>query len=145
MKTYHWDVLVTFHWDVIGCFIWDVPATSLGRTERRRYDVATTSCCRVVTFNVSVWLTGLLLTIGNILIKSWNIHIHFALDWSNAAWSIWWLKQLIKSCKLNESVVAITNSSCVCLLFECFLFWKYKNLTLHLPWLPFKPKQFGVG
>ena len=47
VKTYHWDVLATFHWDVIGCFIWDVPATSLGRTERRRYDVATTSCCRV--------------------------------------------------------------------------------------------------
>ena len=47
VKTYHWDVLATFHWDVVGCFIWDVPATSLGRTERRRYDVATTSCCRV--------------------------------------------------------------------------------------------------
>ena len=49
VKTYHWDVLATFHWDVVGCFIWDVPATSLGRTERRRYDVATTSCCRLGT------------------------------------------------------------------------------------------------
>ena len=47
VKTYHWEVLATFHWDVIGCFIWDVPVTSLGRTERRRYAVATTSCCRV--------------------------------------------------------------------------------------------------
>ena len=47
LKTYHRDVLATFHWDVVGCFIWNVPATSLGRTERRRYDVTTTSCCRV--------------------------------------------------------------------------------------------------
>ena len=46
MDTYHWDVLATFHWDVVGCFIWDVPATSQGRTERRRFDVAM-SCCRV--------------------------------------------------------------------------------------------------
>ena len=65
--TYHWDVLVTYHWDVVECFIWDlfetswgrtdgtsllrplktssgrfiwdIPATSLGRPERRRYDV----------------------------------------------------------------------------------------------------------
>ena len=49
VKTYHWDVLATFHWDVGGCFIWDLPTTSLGRTERCRYDVATTSCCRVGT------------------------------------------------------------------------------------------------
>ena len=47
VKTYHWDVLVMFYWHVVGCFIWDVPATSLGRTERRRYDVTTTLCCRV--------------------------------------------------------------------------------------------------
>ena len=47
MDTYHWDILVTYHWDVIGCFIWDVPATLLGGTKRSRYDVATTSCCRV--------------------------------------------------------------------------------------------------
>ena len=50
VKTYHWDVLATFHWDVVGCFIWDVPATSLGRIERPRYDVATTSCCRVGSY-----------------------------------------------------------------------------------------------
>ena len=35
----------------LGCFIRDVPATSLGRTKRRRYDVATTSCCRVGSFS----------------------------------------------------------------------------------------------
>ena len=34
---------------------------------------------------VSVWLTGTLLTIANILIKSWNVHFHLALDWSDAA------------------------------------------------------------
>ena len=50
MKMYHWDVLAMFHWDVVGCFIWDVPTTSLGRTERRCYNVATTSCCRVCIF-----------------------------------------------------------------------------------------------
>ena len=47
VETYHWDVLPTFHRDVVGCFIWDVLATSLGRTERRRYDVAKKSCCRL--------------------------------------------------------------------------------------------------
>ena len=45
VKIYHWDVLATFYWDVVRCFIWDVPVTSLGRTKRRRYDVATMSCC----------------------------------------------------------------------------------------------------
>ena len=30
------------------------------------------------------------------------------------------------------------------LLFECFVFRKYKNLTFHLPWLSIKPKQLGV-
>ena len=45
VKTYHWDVLATFNWDVVGCFIWDVPVTLLGRPERPRYDVATTSGC----------------------------------------------------------------------------------------------------
>ena len=79
---------------------------------------------------VSVWLIGILLTIGNILIKSWNVHVHFALDWSNAAWPIWWLKQSIKPCKLNESLVAITNMSCVYLLTFVWVFW-----TFYLPWL----------
>ena len=55
METYHWDVLATFHGDVVGCFIWDVTATSLGRTERRRYHVATTSCCRVGLFIILFW------------------------------------------------------------------------------------------
>ena len=31
----------------------------------------------------SVWLTGILLTIGNILIKNLNVHFHFGLDWTN--------------------------------------------------------------
>ena len=39
MKTNYWDVLTTFHWDVVGCFFWDTPATLLGHTERRCYDV----------------------------------------------------------------------------------------------------------
>ena len=47
VERYHWDVLATFHWDVVECSIWDVPARSLGRIERRRHDVVTTSCCRV--------------------------------------------------------------------------------------------------
>ena len=47
MKTYHWDVLSTFHWYAVGYFIWDVPATSLGHTEGRPYDVATTSYCQM--------------------------------------------------------------------------------------------------
>ena len=41
------NLLETFHRNVVGCFIWDVPATSLGRIDRRHYDVATTSCCQV--------------------------------------------------------------------------------------------------
>ena len=51
VKTYlrrRWDVLATFHCNVVECFIWDVPATSLGRTERCRHDVATPSCCWVI-------------------------------------------------------------------------------------------------
>ena len=47
VETYQWDVLATYHWDVVGCFIWDVLATSLGRIERRRCDVAMTSPCLV--------------------------------------------------------------------------------------------------
>ena len=71
-----WDVVETYWWDVIimsvvimthtnktswrhinqkfwrrsiesSCFIWDVDAMSLGRTKRRRCNIATTSCCRV--------------------------------------------------------------------------------------------------
>ena len=42
-----------FQRDVVGCFIYDVPAMSLGRTERRRYDVATTFYCRVGALLVS--------------------------------------------------------------------------------------------
>ena len=50
---YHWDVLATLHGDVIVCFIWDVTATSFERTEKRRYDVATTSCWRVTRKDTS--------------------------------------------------------------------------------------------
>ena len=57
MKTYHWDVLATFHWDLVGCFIWDVPATLLGCTKRRHYDIATTSHCwvGVTYFILHLW------------------------------------------------------------------------------------------
>ena len=65
---------------------------------------------------VSVWLTGILLTIVNISMKCWNIDFHLTLDWSNAAWPIGWLKLSLKLCKLNGSVVPITNTSCVYLL-----------------------------
>ena len=34
---------------------------------------------------VSIWLTGILLTIANILIKSLNVYFHLVLDWRNAA------------------------------------------------------------
>ena len=47
VETYYWDVFETFHRDVAECFIWDIPAMLLERTERRRYDVAATSCCQV--------------------------------------------------------------------------------------------------
>ena len=74
---------------------------------------------------VSVWVTGILRTIANILIKSWNVNFHHALDWCNVAWPIWWLKQSIKPCKLNDPVVAITSTSCVyrltCAWVFCFL------------------------
>ena len=65
---------------------------------------------------VLVWLTRILLIIVNILMKGWNIHFHLVLDWSNAVWPVWWLEQSIKLCKLNESVLAITNTSCVFIL-----------------------------
>ena len=52
---------------------------------------------------VSVWLTGILLTIANILINSRNAHFHLTLEWSDAA--------SIKLCRLNESVVVIITTS----------------------------------
>ena len=82
---------------------------------------------------VFVWLTGILLTIANILIKSWNVYFHLALDWSNAVWPIRWLKQSIKRCQLNESVVAIINTSCVylltCVWAFCFLKVQESNVS----------------
>ena len=81
---------------------------------------------------VSVWLTEILLPIANILIKSWYVYFHLALDRSNAAWPIWWLKQSIKPCKLNESVVAITNTSCVYLLTCVWVFYFLKVQKFNL-------------
>ena len=102
---------------------------------------------------VSVWLTGIFLNIANILIKSWNVHFHITLDWNNAAWPIWWLKQLIKPCKLTEAVVTITNTSCVyfltCVWVFCFLkvqkfsFLKVQKLNLALNYT--KATQSRVG
>ena len=88
---------------------------------------------------VSVWLTGILLTIVNILMKGSKVHFHLALGWSyfydssNAAWLLWWLKQSIKLCKLKESIVAITNTSWVylltCVWVLCFLKVQKFNLS----------------
>ena len=47
---------VTYHWDVLGCFVWDVPATLLGRTERRCYDVTTVCFCWVGLVLHTQWL-----------------------------------------------------------------------------------------
>ena len=47
---------VTYYWDVIGCFVWDVPATSLGRTERRCCDVTTMCFCWVGLVLHTQWL-----------------------------------------------------------------------------------------
>ena len=41
VTTFLKDVAETYYWDVVGYFIWDVPATSLGRTDRRHLDVVT--------------------------------------------------------------------------------------------------------
>ena len=81
---------------------------------------------------VSVWLTGILLTIVNILMKGWNVHFHLALDWSNAAWPIWWLKQSIQLRKLNESVFAITSTSCIYLLTCVWVFCLLKVRKFNL-------------
>ena len=60
--------LPTFHQDIVGCFIWDVPATLLGRIERRRYDAATTSYCRLGKYDGHK--RGLVSMIYKFLIKS---------------------------------------------------------------------------
>ena len=95
---------------------------------------------------VSVWLTGVLLTIANIFTKSWNVHFHLALDWSNAAWPIWWL---IKPYKLNESVVPITDTSCVylltCVWVFCFLKVQKFNLSPTLALSYTKTTRSRVG
>ena len=83
--------------------------------------------------HVFVWLMGISLIIPNILIKRWNADFHLVLDWSNAAWPVWWLKQSIKSSKLNVSVSNITYRSCV-YLFICvwvFCFLKVNSLALN--------------
>ena len=63
--------------------------------------------------------------------SSW-IGLELFLWWSNAAWAERWLKQSIKLCKLNESIAAITNTSCVYLL-TCawvFCFLKVQKFNL---------------
>ena len=64
---------------------------------------------------------------------SFWIGLELFLWWSNAAWAERWLKQLIKLCKLNESIAAITNTSCVYLLtcawVFCFLNVQKFNLS----------------
>ena len=82
---------------------------------------------------ISVWLTWILLTVPNILIKCWNHHFHLTLDWNNAVWPVWWLKESIKPCKLNESVVAITNASCVYILTCVWVFYFLKEQKFNLP------------
>ena len=70
--------------------------------------------------------------------KGWNVHFHLAsgwsyfYDWSNAAWPVWWLKQSIKLCKLNESIVAITNTSCLYLLTCVWVFYFLKVQKFNL-------------
>ena len=85
---------------------------------------------------VSLWLTGILFTIANILMRGSNVHFHLALAWSNAAWPVWWLKQPAKLYKLNDPVVSITNASFVYLLtcawMFCFLKVQTFNLSLTL-------------
>ena len=85
----------------------------------------------------------------NILKKSWNVYFHLVLDWSNAAWPIWWLNQSTKRCQLNESVVAITNMSCVylltCIWLFCFLKAQKCNLSLTLALNYTKATRSRVG
>ena len=60
-----------------------------------------------------------------------------AFDWSSAAWPIWWFKQSIKLCKVNESVAAMTNTSCIylltCVSVICFLQVQKFILSFTLP------------
>ena len=100
---------------------------------------------KIIVSNVSVWLTGISLAIA----KVWNVYYHLGLDWSNAAWPIWWLKQSIKPCKLNESVVVITNTRCVYLLIGVWVFYFLKvqkfNLSPTLPLYYTKATWSRVG
>ena len=107
----HWDVLATFHRDVVGCFIWDVPVTSLGRTERRRYDVATTSCYRVgPCLKFSLWDFS----------KQKSDWIENKITTSH--WCFW---NILISCKkwlkefMNNFICIIIKQNFILLLFEC--------------------------
>ena len=53
-------------------------------------------------------------------------------SFSSSIEPIWWLKQSIKLCKLNESVVAITNTSCVYLLTCVWVFYFLKEPKFNL-------------
>ena len=74
----------------------------------------------------------MLFNIANIWIKSWNDNFYLALDCSNAAGTIWWLKQSIIPCKVNESVVAIANKCCVYLLTCVWMFCSLKVQKFNL-------------
>ena len=60
--------LGTFHGELVGCFLWDVTATSLERTERRHYDVGTTSFCRVELILIWLWIDASVIW-GAVLIR----------------------------------------------------------------------------
>ena len=72
------------------------------------------------------------------------------LEYCNAAWPIWWLKQSIKLCKLNLSVIAITNTSYVylltCVWVFCFLKVQKYNLspTLALNYTKATRRRIGL-
>ena len=88
-------------------------------------------CFRMANKNFAYYYKDLNCWSGTL--KSWNVHFHLALDWNNVAWPIWWLKQWIKPSKLNESIIAITNTSYVyllrCVWVFCFLRVQKLNLS----------------
>ena len=106
METHHWDVLAKFHRDVVGCFIWDVPATSLGRTDRRCYVVATTSCCRVgKCFSLQSFLTHKLDVSPYFHNKNTNTNIILFFNFVNVS-TLYWKFLSLKSSLFEKSLLA---------------------------------------
>ena len=66
--------------------------------------------------------------------KCWNVHFRLALNWSNTAWPIWWLKQLTKPCKLNELDVVTSVYLLTCAWVFGFLKVQKFNLSPTLVW-----------